>query len=685
MENKLEKNDKEAALLQKVYSKVNPNSISNFNKNSIAEYQHSPMWRWFLESKGSFHNLEEMLNMRSATSIVTRGFGLDRRFSPSYDVLFNKSLYSDIISINESDFGHPEKIFKVINGDKKSGIYLRNACHAYEIINSLMKNKTDKFNILEIGPGFGMLAYLLKKYFKNSTLILVDLPETLAICAWYLENVLHSCSFAYLPADSEKPITDFDIVFINATYFEAGLFNYDLVINIDSFSEMTKEIASNYLSIIEKDISEHGMFFFLNKENMDKNAMARPTAYQFSIHWTFQSIGNTFMGFLNDFRHIQMCMKWSSQPNTSNQLRNKLLDISYQYFFNERLECFIMFQFLENYSGHIDKVSSRLFSLLDNIVHQDTQAIKNGQIILDSYNLSNDSDRLVLTICRILVCDLELDGKLDIGCAKRLAIELANKSKSFYETWASGRILAKLKDHENAKNILKKSLEFAVNLPPSILMKVGEILLDIGYGDLATLAFKCLMKANTNHLAKVELALKLDLSASQIDDLVDRLPDYSFDTGYYIVRVAESYLKAGSYQQMNKYLTPVIDGKIKVGHYDLFIAAQIIEQTGDVSKSDLLINEAITLGHNDNGFYRKIGQYYAKKRNYSSAIKYLKLSLNIDSTWGSTHYDLAKAYEKIGQIELAVKHLNEVLECGFNKEVNDKDVQNRLALLNGNE
>ncbi len=299
---------------------------------------HSEMWKRILKSKGTNFTREELKNMRTIDSTITRGFGLDRRFSPSYDIYRDEPIYQEILKIKESDLGNPEKIFF-----GHSGIFLRNACHAYDIIRLLKKDRSAKLTILDIGCGFGMLAFILKKYYSNAKLILVDLPETLEICKFYLADMG-------------------DIKFINSNDFKRTIARYDVAINIDSMSEMEKDVAINYLEIIETDIKEGGLFFFLNKEGLDKKAIKRPTLYPFSSNWKIEDIGHTYFGNLKDFRHIKICFRWSKYRVLL--IRNKFLDLAYQLFSENNAQYIELFDLLKNdyrfsVAYHLIKIAKR--------------------------------------------------------------------------------------------------------------------------------------------------------------------------------------------------------------------------------------------------------------------------------------------------------------------------------------
>lgn len=670
-------------LLQEIYSKVQVAGTDQSSGAKSSQSQYSSHWEWYLKSKGSYYSLDDMLNMRSPTSSVTRGFGLDRRFSPSFDYYIEQSVYQDILSIPESDFGGPEKLFYGVNGERRSGIFLRNACYTYEIVTKFNRARDDSLTILEIGSGFGMLAYILKHYYKNAKLFLVDLPETLAICAWYLENTHPDCSFLYWPADLDASLAAADVVFVNAEAFMEGMAGYDLVINCDSMSEMTTDVACNYLRIIEADIRDEGMFFFLNKEGIDKEAMARPTLYPFSAQWAVESIRPTYVGFLDDYRHIQMCLRWSTRQLDLPMLRNPLLDLAYQYFYKKRLECFSMFGFVEHYERHVAHLGDgcREF-LLKSIVNLDlTYCVQNWQV-LHKNNWASDSERLISRICIIVLCDLLIDAHRESE-AEPIATTLAEAAESFSETWAAGRILARLNKEKQAREVLGRSIKFE-GVSPVLLLKAGKLLEVLGYVDLAQKAFERVLNEDSRPLENIEAAMRLRMGVSQMDSLCSTLPHYVFSIGYYVVRIADVFCKNGCRNQAYDLLLPIVKKQIEVGHYDLFAATEILDAIGYSEQAEPLIREAIKLGHNDNGFYRKIGLFFEQRGDYSSALKYLKRSLDIDASWASTHYDLARVYQKLGQSSLEVEHLKEALLCSHNKEVDYDALNKRLSFLTQN-
>ena len=125
--------------------------------------------------------------------------------------------------------------------------------------------------ILEIGSGYGALAYFLKEAIPHARMILCDLPESLAIAAVYLKiafpNKTHFIYEGIEVSDDNK----FDFTYIPNLYFnQKSIKNIDLAINTLSFAEMTIEQVQNYVNSIKASIGAEGYMF---EQNQDKRVI----------------------------------------------------------------------------------------------------------------------------------------------------------------------------------------------------------------------------------------------------------------------------------------------------------------------------------------------------------------------------------------------------------------------------
>jgi len=138
-----------------------------------------------------------------------------------------------------------------------------------EVSGVLEEIKGHKSTIVEIGSGFGGLAYLMKKIVPNSTYICVDLPESLSFAALYLSRFYDNICFVDETTNLEE-IGKYELVFIANYMFDSlvqsGL-KIDLAINTLSMSEMTSEQIRHYCQGISTMIGKMGAFFEQNQDN----------------------------------------------------------------------------------------------------------------------------------------------------------------------------------------------------------------------------------------------------------------------------------------------------------------------------------------------------------------------------------------------------------------------------------
>ena len=143
--------------------------------------------------------------------------------------------------------------------------------------------------ILDIGSGFGGVSRLLSPYRENSTQILMDLPETLMLTAYYIKYNFPNKKIALLEdvvANLESFntfILDYDFVIVPPfilKYIEEE--SIDLVINVASLAFMSKSYLDYYLKEIDRMLKEGGYFYSLN--NSEKNEWGIG-----SHHWDFKS------------------------------------------------------------------------------------------------------------------------------------------------------------------------------------------------------------------------------------------------------------------------------------------------------------------------------------------------------------------------------------------------------------
>ena len=206
---------------------------------------------------------------------------IEKRFSQ-----LAKMMGDDILKIPfNSLIGNPRH-HKLIYEDKN---YFLNFDDLYHVYSSWqLKRMLNHFNqspkiILEIGGGYGNLAFKLKNIFKNSKYIIIDLPEVLLIQNYFLHKSDPRLKILNLLDDNnsknlELKNKDFDIALIPFTkYKEIKNIEFQLAINTRSFGEMPTPIMTEYIKWIEENLSINGMLYNTNRyvftKSKDKNKL----------------------------------------------------------------------------------------------------------------------------------------------------------------------------------------------------------------------------------------------------------------------------------------------------------------------------------------------------------------------------------------------------------------------------
>lgn len=134
-----------------------------------------------------------------------------------------------------------------------------------------LAQRTARPRILEIGSGFGGLAYYIKKALPQARYFCLDIPESLLFASVYL-GTLFPGDNAIVTQDTldtlAKDAPGFTFV---PNYFCDELVatgqEFDLVINTLSMSEMSAAQIAYYADAIVKLIADRGVFFEQNQDN----------------------------------------------------------------------------------------------------------------------------------------------------------------------------------------------------------------------------------------------------------------------------------------------------------------------------------------------------------------------------------------------------------------------------------
>tara|TARA_Y200000002_G_C22666369_1_gene658143 strand:+ start:244 stop:1422 length:1179 start_codon:yes stop_codon:yes gene_type:complete len=139
--------------------------------------------------------------------------------------------------------------------------------HIYsKILLNYLNLKSEKNKIVELGGGYGKLAYYLLKNVNNYTYIDLDIPETLTLASYFLSKSFpNKKNLFYGERSFNNNISnEYDLIFLPPWEIETIQDNsVNLAINKNSLGEMNPETARNYINHIHRTSK---YFFSMNHE-----------------------------------------------------------------------------------------------------------------------------------------------------------------------------------------------------------------------------------------------------------------------------------------------------------------------------------------------------------------------------------------------------------------------------------
>tara|TARA_B100000029_G_scaffold516273_1_gene628309 strand:+ start:989 stop:2302 length:1314 start_codon:yes stop_codon:yes gene_type:complete len=155
-------------------------------------------------------------------------------------------------------------------GQRLSHRVLRHAYFSSQIFKNTSISEQSKNLFLDLGGGYGGLSRILKNIYKNSTFVIIELPEVCFLANYFLkQNFANKKIGTFKDFDKTKKISaedlkKYDFVILPQPFiklFEDDIFN--LVINTTSLGEMTNQMQNFYIEHIERITSDY--FYSINR------------------------------------------------------------------------------------------------------------------------------------------------------------------------------------------------------------------------------------------------------------------------------------------------------------------------------------------------------------------------------------------------------------------------------------
>lgn len=239
--------------------------LSN-NPDDLWTSRTGPAWGTFVDADGKII-VENLRNFRRKSIFVSEHPNYEqtllnyipghRRSQFAYldvqlDILISEKADTWLSKYPIDDIGNPISY-------KKAG-YKFNLRWLYNVryLGLLVKNLThllasDKFSIVDIGGGYGIFLYLLKKEFPDCKLTLVEFPEQLILAYYYLKSnfpdaKINSMEEVYSVSKIDRDFVEkYDFLLIPIECYskvESGAF--DLISNFISLGEMNNDWFDDY-------------------------------------------------------------------------------------------------------------------------------------------------------------------------------------------------------------------------------------------------------------------------------------------------------------------------------------------------------------------------------------------------------------------------------------------------------
>lgn len=226
----------------------NPETVIDFMMAKCRKYQADKRIRLL----DYYHAFDAVMTQDSIADIDQSQYRID------FKSLSNKD--GVVKSIEEMRRIFFAKIKYHLNPSMVYGYYITN------IINGYMNQRPHK--VLEIGAGNGNLASVIYHIF-GSTIIVVDLPETLCLSIPHLASLFPDAKIL-MPHESKfYDINAYDFIFLTPDQIHDITDNtIDLSISIGAFQEMTQRQIAEYIELIQR--VSHEDSYFLCQSRVEK-------------------------------------------------------------------------------------------------------------------------------------------------------------------------------------------------------------------------------------------------------------------------------------------------------------------------------------------------------------------------------------------------------------------------------
>lgn len=184
--------------------------------------------------------------------------------------------------------------------------FLRTLVLSFEI-EKHCKLPDHKFQVLELGAGYGGLARTMKLRFPQITYVIVDIPESLYFSSAFLRLNFPQSRFRFVTDASclSGPLADFDFIFVPTILAESLAGNdFTLFCNTASLGEMKSSVIRYWMDFVQNRAAVK-YFFGLNRFLNTMNPKGHPEHQVFRLDENCSSVS---------FDHAWRILHWELEP-----------------------------------------------------------------------------------------------------------------------------------------------------------------------------------------------------------------------------------------------------------------------------------------------------------------------------------------------------------------------------------
>ncbi len=257
-----------------------------------------------LSIKGVDSFKDEYINRRFAAYLPESRRVYESLIWQYYQNLEKRDSLGLLNKLEEPEVGGKGNIV-LINGKRFTLDLLQSIDEFYSILEVKSFDIEEDNIFLELGAGYGRLAYVFLKALPKAHYIILDLPSSLVISQYYLPRVFSGINYASyeetrkLDSISRKTLLKKSLWFFGS--FKLPLFedfSFDVFINIYSLQEMKRKQIENFLDLASKKTLRE-IYLKQNsiEENSVDNEIVKSEDYVLGKEWknAFFRTSNTYL------------------------------------------------------------------------------------------------------------------------------------------------------------------------------------------------------------------------------------------------------------------------------------------------------------------------------------------------------------------------------------------------------